>query len=389
MMSPHTLQSISKTHRHRFALVRRSLWRSLALMACTAILFTGITTAVHAQQQLNVVTRNIEPFSFIKNDKRTGYSIELWANIAKELGINSNYVVTGTAKQMIRDVQNNKADVAVGALSITSEREKIVDFSQPFFESGLRVLVKKNASGGASILAALSHNLFNWQVGTGFAVALAIMFGISHLVWKFEHPVNEEMWPRSYWQGMAESIWWTISIFLVGGADNKGPIGTGGRIVATLWMFMSVIAVSLLTASLSAVLTVNSLPGEITGPNDLYGRSVGTVVGSTSENWLNEQSSPSGGKITVKTYPDVQQSINALKTGQIKAVVFDAPILQYHLNNDKDDILEFAGDIFERANYGFAVKRDSPLREQINQAMLKLSENGLVDQLKTKWFGSN
>lgn len=388
MMSHQTIKTTTKTYRNRFAMIRRSLWRSLVMMACSAIIFSGITTAVHAQQ-LNIVTRNIEPFSFIKNDKRTGYSIELWANIAKELGINSNYVVTGTAKQMIRDVQDNKANVAVGALSITSEREKVVDFSQPFFESGLRVLVRKNAGGGASILAALSHNLFNWQVGTGFAVALAIMFGISHLVWKFEHPVNEEMWPRSYWQGMAESIWWTISIFLVGGADNKGPIGTGGRIVATLWMFMSVIAVSLLTASLSAVLTVNSLPGEITGPNDLYGRSVGTVVGSTSENWLNEQTSPSGEKINVKTYQDVQQSINALKSGLIKAVVFDAPILQYHISKDKDDILEFAGDIFERANYGFAVKRDSPLREQINQAMLKLSENGLVDQLKTKWFGSN
>ena len=388
MMSHQTIKTTTKTYRNRFAMIRRSLWRSLVMMACSAIIFSGITTAVHAQQ-LNIVTRNIEPFSFIKNDKRTGYSIELWANIAKELGINSNYVVTGTAKQMIRDVQDNKANVAVGALSITSEREKVVDFSQPFFESGLRVLVRKNAGGAASILAALSHKLSNWQVGTGFAVALAIMFGISYLVWKFEHPVNEEMWPRSYWQGMAESIWWTISIFLVGGADNKGPIGTGGRIVATLWMFMSVIAVSLLTASLSAVLTVNSLPGEITGPNDLYGRSVGTVVGSTSENWLNEQTSTSGEKINVKTYQDVQQSINALKSGLIKAVVFDAPILQYHVNKEKDDILEFAGDIFERANYGFAVKRDSPLREQINQAMLKLSENGLVDQLKTKWFGSN
>ena len=387
MMSHQTIKTTTKTYRNRFAMIRRSLWRSLVMMACSAIIFSGITTAVHAQQ-LNIVTRNIEPFSFIKNDKRTGYSIELWANIAKELGINSNYVVTGTAKQMIRDVQDNKANVAVGALSITSEREKVVDFSQPFFESGLRVLVRKNAGGAASILAALSHKLSNWQVGTGFAVALAIMFGISYLVWKFEHPVNEEMWPRSYWQGMAESIWWTISIFLVGGA-NKGPISTGGRIVATLWMFMSVIAVSLLTASLSAVLTVNSLPGEITGPNDLYGRSVGTVVGSTSENWLNEQTSTSGEKINVKTYQDVQQSINALKSGLIKAVVFDAPILQYHVNKEKDDILEFAGDIFERANYGFAVKRDSPLREQINQAMLKLSENGLVDQLKTKWFGSN
>ena len=69
-------------------------------------------------------------------------------------------------------------------------------------------------------------------------------------------------------------------------------------------------------------------------------------------------------------------------------MVFDAPILQYHLNNDKDDSLEFAGDIFERSNYGFAIKNDSPLREKIDRAMLKLIESGLVDQLKTKWFGS-
>jgi hypothetical protein len=87
------------------------------------------------------------------------------------------------------------------------------------------------------------------------------MFGISHLVWKYEHPINEEMWPRSYWQGIGESFWWTISIFLVGGADNKGPVGKGGRIVATVWMFASVIAVSLLTASLSAVLTVKEALG--------------------------------------------------------------------------------------------------------------------------------
>jgi len=386
MMSHQTIKTTTKTYRNRFAMIRRSLWRSLVMMACSAIIFSGITTAVHAQQ-LNIVTRNIEPFSFIKNDKRTGYSIELWANIAKELGINSNYVTTGTAKQMIRDVQDNKADVAVGALSITSEREKIVDFSQPFFESGLRVLVRKNAGGGASILAALSQNLFNWQVGTGFAVALAIMFGISHLVWKFEHPVNEEMWPRSYWQGMAESIWWTISIFLVGGADNKGPIGKGGRIVATLWMFASVIAVSLLTASLSAVLTVNSLPGEINGPDDLYGRSVGTVGGSVAESWLSKQASPSGEKIDIKAYPDVKGSIDALKTGTVKAVVYDSPILDYQIHRFKEDDLELVGPLFDKGSYGFAVKRESPLREHINQVMLKLNENGTMDQLKTKWFG--
>jgi ABC-type amino acid transport substrate-binding protein len=335
-----------------------------------------------------VSTRNIEPFSFIKNDQRTGYSIELWETIAKELGISNNYQIEGSAKQMIQAVETGKAEIAVGALSITSEREKVVDFSQPFFESGLQVLVRKNPGGASSVLTAISTNLLNWRVASGFGIALAVMFAVSHLVWKYEHPVNEEMWPRSYWEGMAESFWWTISIFLVGGADNKGPIGKGGRIVATLWMFASVIAVSLLTASLSAVLTVNALPGEINGPDDLYGRTIATVGGSVAEAWLTKQTSPSGEKIDIKTYPDVRQSIDALKTGKAKAVVYDAPILDYQIHRTKDDDIELVGPMFERANYGFAVKRESPLREQINQVMLKLNENGTIDQLRTKWFGA-
>ncbi len=106
----------------------------------------------------------------------------------------------------------------------------------------------------------LLRNFFSWQLVGGFAAALLVMFVISHLVWMYEHPVNEAMWPRTYLAGIGESFWWTLSIFLVGGADNKGPVGMGGRVIATIWMLASVIAVSLLTASLSAVLTVNSLP---------------------------------------------------------------------------------------------------------------------------------
>ncbi len=371
------------TSRQRFRHLTRI---TLTLAACAAVLIGGLTSMVHAEP-LKVSTRNIEPFSFIKNDQRTGYSIELWETIAKELGISNDYQVEGSAKQMIKAVETGKAEIAVGALSITSEREKIVDFSQPFFESGLQVLVRKNPGGTSSILAAISTNLLNWRVASGLGIALAVMFGVSHLVWKYEHPVNEEMWPRSYWEGMAESFWWTISIFLVGGADNKGPIGKGGRIVATLWMFASVIAVSLLTASLSAVLTVNSLPGEINGPDDLYGRSVGTVGGSVAESWLSKQASPSGEKIDIKAYPDVKGSIDALKKGTVKAVVYDSPILDYQIHRFKEDDFELVGPLFDKGSYGFAVKRESPLREQINQVMLKLNENGTMDQLKTKWFG--
>jgi ABC-type amino acid transport substrate-binding protein len=361
--------------------------KALLTLACLVI-GLGCSIGYANARSMEAVTRNIEPFSFTQNGKRTGYSVDLWNKIAEELKLQDNYKVAGSATQMIQDVSSGKADVAVGALSITAEREKVVDFTQPFFESGLQVMVRKSAQGGGSVLAAIASNIFNLKVGTGFIIALLVMFGISHLVWKYEHPVNEEMWPRSYWEGMGESFWWTISIFLVGGADNKGPIGKGGRIVATLWMFASVIAVSLLTASLSAVLTVNALPVEINGPDDLYGRVVGTLRGSVAETWLEKEVNPLGQKITVKPYLDVQTAIDALRSGTVKAVVYDAPILEYYISKNNATDIELVGGLFEKSNYGFALKQGSPIREPINQVMLQLKENGVIDQIHAKWFGS-
>ena len=205
----------------------------------------------------------------------------------------------------------------------------------------------------------------------------------------YEHPVNEEMWPRSYLAGIGESFWWTVSIFLVGGADNKGPVGLGGRIVATIWMFASVIAVSLLTASLSAILTVNSLTGDISGPKDLPGKPVATIGGSTSETWLQKLGVAGGQKVDVKVFPDVPACLDALKSGNVQAVVFDAPILKYYVNKLGPDDFVLVPGLIEKSNYGFGLQQDSLMRERINQVLLNLNENGVTDDLKKKWFGED
>jgi ABC-type amino acid transport substrate-binding protein len=289
---------------------------------------------------------------------------------------------------MVGAVENKSADIAAGALSITAERENVIDFSQPFYESGLQILVSNKGGGFTDIIWSLVGNLFTWPLAGGFAAAVVIMFIISHLVWLYEHPVNEEMWPRSYLAGIGESFWWTLSIFLVGGADNKGPVGLGGRVVATIWMLASVIAVSLLTASLSAVLTVNSLTGDIKGPGDLPGKNVATIGGSTSEAWLGKLGAPGGAKVEVQAFPDVPACLDALKGGKVQAVVFDAPILKYYVNKLGADAFTLVPGLFEKNNYGFGLQQDSPLRERINQVLLKLNENGATDDLRKKWFGA-
>jgi polar amino acid transport system substrate-binding protein len=352
-----------------------------------ALLLTALACNSSAET-VRVVTRDIEPFSFEKDGRRTGFAIDLWDQVARELQITSELSTVGTANEMVEAVQSKAAEVAVGALSITSERETLIDFSQPFYETGLQIAVSSGGGGLAASLWALISGLFTWRLMGGLALAVGVMLLVSHLVWLYEHPVNEEMWPRSYLAGLGESLWWTLSIFLVGGADNKGPIGLGGRIVATIWMLASVVAVSLLTASLSATLTVSSLTSEIRGPSDLPGRKVATISGSTSEAWLQEVGSDGGLKVTVATFSNIPDCLGALKSGAVQAVVFDSSILRYYVSQEGGDTLMLVGPLFEKSAYGFGLQPGSPLRERINRGLLVLKERGAVEELRRKWFGT-
>ena len=49
---------------------------------------------------------------------------------------------------MLDMLKSGQADVGVGALSITAERSKEIDFSHPFYDSGLDILVKGGSAPG-------------------------------------------------------------------------------------------------------------------------------------------------------------------------------------------------------------------------------------------------
>jgi ABC-type amino acid transport substrate-binding protein len=360
--------------------------RTLAFLAFTFACMFGTSLAQvpgqeNAPAKLRVVTRNLEPFSFEKDGRRVGYAAELWDRVAQEAGMAYQVQVVGTAQEIIDALKNRTADVGVGALSVTAQRDAVMDFSQPFYESGLQVLVAGSSADFLSNIRALIGNLFNLQLIGAFLLLLFTMLVVSYLVWRYEHRVNESQWPADYRSGMWESFWWTISTLLVGGADNKGPVGVGGRIIAIVWMLLSIVLVSLLTASFTTTLTVNSLKGDINGPSDLPGRKVATLKGSTAEAWLSAHNS----KVAAAT--TVEECVALLRDGKVDAVVYDAPILQYEVAKLNDETLQMVGPIFERQNYGFALQQDSNLREKVNQTLLTLHERGIGADLRKKYFG--
>ncbi|MFN5183201.1 MAG: transporter substrate-binding domain-containing protein [Bacteroidota bacterium] len=344
--------------------------------------FIIFSCPIKAEKIKIIIRQQQQPFAFEKDGKFVGYAYELWEQVAKEAGLEFDVSKGKNATEVINVVKNKNADVAVGALSVTAQREDVIDFAQPFFDSGLQILVKGgNDSGFLSSIWQILSSIFSWQVIGLVVIMFVLMAVVSHLVWLYEHKVNENMWPKNYKKGIWESFWWTISMLLVGGADNKGPIGVGGRVVAIAWMFLSIIFISMLTATFTTSLTVKSLKAEINGPEDLEGKTVATVKGSTAETWLKNKGS------NVLTFDDVNICIKQLKKGKVKAVVYDFPIIQYAINQLEDEELMLVGPVFERQNYAFALQSGSNLRERINHALLLLNERGVAMELKKKWFG--
>jgi len=237
------------------------------------------------------------------------------------------------------------------------------------------------ASGQSSAMA-IVKSIFTWDFLQLCGVLMVMLFFTSHLLWFFERKRNPEQFPEDYWVGVRESAWWAISTILSGGCDNKGPVVFGGRIVGSFWMIVCIVLVSYFTASITTSMTVSTLTGDINGPSDLPGQVVGTVKGSTAEKYLADH------KAEPKGFATIDEAYAALTKKEVKAVVYDAPILLYHANKASGGQQKVVGRLFERQSYGIALQRDSKYRKPINEALLRLRENGYLDELNTKWFGA-
>jgi polar amino acid transport system substrate-binding protein len=80
---------------------------------------------------------------------------------------------------------------------------------------------------------------------------------------------------------------------------------------------------------------------------------------------------------------------DALLDKQVDAVVFDAPAILYYATHDGKGSAKVVGGVFHKEDYGIVFPTDSPLRKQVNEALLALRENGTYQKIYDEWFGKN
>lgn len=113
--------------------------------------FTGSAQPAQAAVVLKVATdANYPPFDFYQGQLKihTGFDIELIQAMAPLMGYDKVEFVNVAFDSILKGLNENQYDLAVAGITITEERKKIVDFSDPYIDAGLRICIPVNAQGG-------------------------------------------------------------------------------------------------------------------------------------------------------------------------------------------------------------------------------------------------
>jgi ABC-type amino acid transport substrate-binding protein len=108
---------------------------------------------------------------------------------------------------------------------------------------------------------------------------------------------------------------------------------------------------------------------------------VGTVSGSTAAEFLDLRS------VEYIGYAGFAEVIAEFEAGRLDVVMFDAPLLQYYLSQESGSDAYLVDRVFRSEDYGIALPTGSPLREELNRALLVLRESGEYTAIERKWFG--
>lgn len=342
---------------------------ALAAMPTLALRVWAQTHEPSDARELVVGTKVAAPFAMKEEDGTwRGISIELWQHIANQMHLRYRFQETSLSG-LTNGVEDGSLDAAVAALTVTGPRHRLVDFTQPFYSTGLGITVRRDAS---ITWWPIISNVFSLR----FFVAVAALFAISLVVglvlWLIERRHNEHF--GAHRRGLGSSVWWSAVAMTQSGsaAGEKVPVTLPGRLIAIVWMVASVIVIASFTAALTSQLTLKQLHGVVHGEGDLQYVRVGAIAASETTEYLGRQ------HIAYQAFADVEAGLSALKQGRIDALVYDRPLLLWLVRERYADSLQVLDAAFDPQDYAIALPQGSKMRLPIDLALL--------DAVQSEWW---
>ncbi|XP_066567793.1 glutamate receptor ionotropic, delta-2 [Amia ocellicauda] len=363
---------------------------------------------------LRVVTVLEEPFVMVsenvlgKPKKYQGFSIDVLDALSNYLGFKYEIYVApdhkygspqadGVWNGLMGELVFKRADVGLSALTITPDRESVVDFTTRYMDYSVGVLLKK-AERTVDMFACLApFDLSLWACIAG----TVLLVGILVYLLNWLNPPRLQMGSMTS-TTLYNSMWFVYGSFVQQGGEI--PYTTlATRMMMGVWWLFALIVISSYTANLAAFLTITRIENSIQSLQDLSKQTdipYGTVLDSAvydqvrtkgmnpferdtmySQMW--KMINRTGG--AENNVEESKEGIRRVKYGNF-AFVWDAAVLEYVAINDPDCAFYTVGNTVADRGYGIAMQHGSPYRDIFSQRILELQQNGDMDILKLKWW---
>ncbi|XP_056596152.1 glutamate receptor ionotropic, NMDA 2A isoform X1 [Triplophysa dalaica] len=339
-----------------------------------------------------------------------GFCIDILKKIARNVKFTYDLYLVNNGKHgkkinnvwngMVGEVVYKKAIMAVGSLTINEERSEAIDFSVPFVETGISVMVSRS-NGTVSPSAFLEP--FSASVWVMMFVMLLIVTAIAVFLFEFISPLG---FNRNLAQGkdphgpsftIGKAVWLLWGLVFNNSVPVQNPKGTTSKFIVSVWAFFAVIFLASYTANLAAFMIQEEFVDQVTGLSDRKFQSpysysppfrFGTVPNGSTERNIR------------KNYPDMHQymvkyhqngvldALVSLKTGKLDAFIYDAAVLNYMAGRDDGCKLVTIGSgyIFATTGYGIALQKGSYWKRHVDLAILGIIGDGEMEELEAQWL---
>uniref|UniRef100_A0A3B4XSP4 Glutamate receptor n=1 Tax=Seriola lalandi dorsalis TaxID=1841481 RepID=A0A3B4XSP4_SERLL len=344
------------------------------------------------------------------NDRYEGFCVDMLKELADILkfkyrirlvgdGLYGVPGANGTWTGMVGELISRKADLAVAGLTITAEREKVIDFSKPFMTLGISIMYRVHLGrrpGYFSFLDPFSPGVWLFMLLAYLAVS-CVLFLVARLTpyeWYNPHPCLKgrcNLLINQY--SLGNSFWFPVGGFMQQGS-TIAPRALSTRCVSGVWWAFTLIIISSYTANLAAFLTVQRMEVPIESVDDLADQTAieyGTMHGGSTMTFFQNS--------RYQTYQRMwnfmhskQPSVFVKSTEEGIARVLNsnyAYLLESTMNEyyrQRNCNLTQIGGLLDTKGYGIGMPLGSVYRDEFDLAILKLQEDNRLEILKRKWW---
>ncbi|KAL6985115.1 hypothetical protein U1Q18_018492 [Sarracenia purpurea var. burkii] len=321
----------------------------------------------------------------------TGFCIDVFDAVMAQLpyAVPYEYVpfatsdgkMAGSYDDMLDQILNGKFDAVVGDVTVIANRSNYMDFTLPYTESGVSMVVPITDNRRKNAWVFLKPLTWDLWLTSFFSFVF-----IGFVVWALEHRINEDFrGPPSYQAGLV--FWFSFSTMVF--AHKEKVVSNLARFVVIIWCFVVLILTQSYTASLSSMLTVQQLQPTVTDASELVkkGEYVGFQKGSFVEGLIKRMNFDKSKLVPYDSPEEIDQLFTkGSGNGGIAAAFDEIPFFKLFLSKYCSKYTMVAP-TYKTDGFGFVFPVGSPFVRDVSRAVLNVTEGDKMVEIEKAWFG--